>query len=727
MSKVILVSNRLSTSVQQTEDGFEYAQSMGGLATGLSSLHQEKNSLWVGWSGIPREELSDKAAQELESTLQREYKSVAVHLSADEIEAFYLRFCNETVWPLFHYFPTYTEYDNYTWETYRRINERFHKAVVAVADEDDTIWVHDYHLMMLPAMLRASLPQARIGFFLHIPFPSYEVFRLLPWRHEILDGVLGADLIGFHTYDYARHFLSAVRRIVGAEHDLGNIKHDNRIIKVDAFPMGIDYQKYSEATDLPEVQNHLAKISDELGDRRLMLSVDRLDYTKGIPLRLKAYHRFLEKHPEYREKVVLVLIAAPSRTQVPQYAELKREIDELVGTTNGAFGRVGWSPIWYFFRPAPFEELSAFYAKAEVLLVTPLRDGMNLISKEYIAARRDRKGVVILSETAGSSRELAETLIVNPNDIDSIADAIDTALTLPEKTQIERNERLHKRIARYDIHYWAHDFIEKLNAVAETLNSLRMKKLTTALRGDILRHFAQASSRLLFMDLDGTLTVQGEETSILDHDTRNALRVLAEHDGSEVVIVSGRQKSDLEDRISDLPVNIVAGHGIWLRNSAGEWHTEENVSAEWKNVIRPMLDLYRDRTPGSRVEEHEFSLLWYFDKAQPELAAIRLNELRDALLDLTANHELAILESSRYLEIKSANASKGRAASHWYHRRDWDFVMALGDDWTDEDMFMMLGPKDYSVKVGVDISNAKYFIDSVKDVQSLVRELAKEA
>lgn len=727
MGKIVLVSNRLSTSVTQTEDGFSYSQSMGGLATGLSSLHQQEESLWVGWSGIPREDLSDEGAKEIETTLRQEYKSVAIHLSGEEIEAFYLRFCNNTVWPLFHYFPTYTEYDNYTWETYRRINERFHEAVVAVAEEDDTIWVHDYHLMMLPAMLRKSLPQARIGFFLHIPFPSYEIFRLLPWRQALLEGMLGADLIGFHTYDYARHFLSATRRIVGAEHDLGNIKHDNRIIRVDAFPMGIDYQKYAESTDLPEVQTYLEKLNEEVGDRRLMLSVDRLDYTKGIPLRIRAYHQFLDNHPEYREKVVLVLIAAPSRTEVPQYAELKREIDELVSTTNGEFGTLGWNPIWYYFRPAPFEHLSAFYAKAEVLLVTPLRDGMNLISKEYIAARRDRLGVVVLSETAGSSRELAETLIVNPNNIEGIAAAIHEALNLSEETQRERNERLHKRLARYDIHYWARDFIDKLHNVADSLEGLRMKKLTAAPKRDIAEHFAAASSRLLFIDFDGTLTDSGEVGGLLDDDTREALRRLAEHPETDVVIVSGRQRDDLERRFANMKVNIIAGHGIWRRDREGQWHLEEAVSKEWKDVIRPMLDLFQDRTPGSRVEEHEFSLLWYFDKAQPELAAIRLNELRDALLDLTANHEISILESSRYLEIKSATASKGRAASHWYHLKEWDFVMALGDDWTDEDIFAMLDEKAYSVKVGVDISSAKYFLDSVQDVRLLVRELSDKA
>jgi trehalose 6-phosphate synthase/phosphatase len=412
---------------------------------------------------------------------------------------------------------------------------------------------------------------------------------------------------------------------------------------------------------------------------------------------------------------------------VPQYAELKREIDELVSTTNGAFGTLGWNPIWYYFRPAPFEHLSAFYAKADVLLVTPLRDGMNLISKEYIAARRDRKGVVVLSETAGSSRELGETLIVNPNDIESIADAIYEALNLPEDVQQERNERLHKRLARYDIHYWAQDFIDKLNNVAQLLKGLRMKKLTASVRKEIAEHFTSASSRLLFIDFDGTLTSRGEEGRLLDEETRSALSKLAEHPDTEVVIVSGRQRADLEKRFEDMSVNIIAGHGIWRRDRKGQWHLEENVSSEWKDVIRPMFDLFQDRTPGSRVEEHEYSLMWYFDKAQPELAAIRLNELRDALLDLTANHELSVLESSRSLEIKSATASKGRAASHWYHLKDWDFVIALGDDWTDEEIFSMLDDSAYSVKVGVEISSAKFFLDSVRDVRDLVVGLSDKA
>ena len=434
----------MSTSVSRSPDGFEFKQSMGGLATGLKSMHEREGSLWVGWSGLAADDLSAEESQRIAATLKKDHKSVAVDLSSEDLELFYYGFCNRTIWPLFHYFPTITEYENEAWDAYERVNRKFFDRVMEVADEQDYIWVHDYHLMLLPQMLKEALPHSHIGFFLHIPFPSYEIFRLLPWRTELLRGLLGADLVGFHTYDYARHFLSSVRRILAAEHHMAQVRFDNRMIKVDAFPMGIDYEKYSTAAELPEVQKERDRVKQEVTTPKLVLSVDRLDYSKGIPLRLRAFHRFLERYPEYREQVTLMLIVAPSRTEVPQYRELKREIDELTSIINGDFGTIGWNPVWYYFRPSPFHQLSAIYAESDLLLVTPLRDGMNLISKEYLAARSDRLGVVVLSETAGSARELGEALTVNPNNIDEIADAIKEGTRAPrEPPDREKRQDAH--------------------------------------------------------------------------------------------------------------------------------------------------------------------------------------------------------------------------------------------------------------------------------------------
>jgi trehalose 6-phosphate synthase/phosphatase len=714
----------MSTSVARSEDGFEFKQSMGGLATGLKSMHEREGSLWVGWSGMASDELTAEEATQIGETLRRDHKSVAVDLSSTELDLFYYGFCNRTVWPLFHYFPTYTEYENETWAAYERVNRKFADRVMEVAEDGDYIWVHDYHLMLLPQMLKEALPQSRIGFFLHIPFPSYEVFRLLPWRTPLLRGLLGADLVGFHTYDYARHFLSSVRRILGAEHHMAQVRFDNRMIKVDAFPMGIDYEKYSTAVELPEVQSERERVRNEVTTPKLVLSVDRLDYSKGIPLRLKAFHRFLERYPEYREQVTLMLIVAPSRTEVPQYRELKREIDELASIINGDFGTIGWNPVWYYFRPSPFHQLSAIYAESDLLLVTPLRDGMNLISKEYLAARSDRLGVVVLSETAGSARELGEALTVNPNNIDEIADAIKDGLELPEDRQLEKNERMHMRLKRYDIHYWARDFMNKLEGIAEVQSSLRVKRLSDATRGRLLDHYRDSEKRLILLDYDGTLIAYGESPGVLDDPTKDAVRRLASDERNQVVVISGRQKDFLDRTLGDIPVSIVAGHGVWLKEAHGSWELMEQVTPGWKDAIRPVCELYRDRTPGSAVEENDYSIVWHYRRAEPELAAVRLSELKDALLSLISNLDLSLLEGNKMIEIKNSDVSKGRAASRWLARGDWDFVLAVGDDWTDEDIFSMLTEDHYSIKVGVDISSAKYFLESPDRVRGLVQQLA---
>lgn len=725
MSKIILVSNRLSTSVSLNAGGnVQFSESMGGLATGLASMHQQENSVWVGWSGVPEEQLTEEQGLYIDQTLKDDFKSLRVPLTNDELERFYSGFCNDTVWPLFHYFPTFAQYTNDTWQAYRAVNEKFHRKVMEIAEAGDTIWVHDYQLMLLPNLLKEDLQESQIGFFLHIPFPSYEVFRLMPWREEILRGLLGADLVGFHTYDYARHFLSSIRRILGAEHSMGNVKFRNRMIKVDAFPMGIDYQKYADAAAKPEIQEEIEKVRYEIGSRRIILSVDRLDYSKGIPLRIKAFHSFLENHPEYHERVQLILVAAPSRMHVPHYIELKREIDELVSTTNGAFGTIGWNPIQYFFRPMPFPQLSALYTQSDVLLVTPLRDGMNLISKEFIAARRDRKGVLVLSETAGSARELGEAISVNPNNIDQIAEAIKDALEMPVAEQQEKNERMHRRLRRYDIHYWAQDFVEKLDAASALQSSLSVKKLSADVKKGLTDRYNAASRRLILVDYDGTLISYGEVAGVPDEATMKSLRNLAENEKNEVVIISGRQKDFLENRLKDLPVGIIAGHGIWIRETDGHWEKTEQVTADWKEIIQPVLELYRDRTPGSAITVNEYSLVWHYERAQPELAALRLSELKDALLSLTSNLDLSILEGNKLLEIKNSNVSKGRAAAQWYQRHEWDFVVAIGDDWTDEDIFRMLDSQHYSIKVGLDVSSADFFLESVEQVRAFIRELA---
>ncbi|MFW5752348.1 MAG: bifunctional alpha,alpha-trehalose-phosphate synthase (UDP-forming)/trehalose-phosphatase, partial [bacterium] len=471
MGKVIIVSNRLPVSISKKGTEIIVQPSMGGLATGMKSFYKSYESIWIGWPGLVLNRTNKKERDEITGKLKEE-KCAPVFLSQKQINQYYLGFSNKTVWPLFHYFPQYTVYQENLWDTYRKVNQIFADEIMKFASEDDIIWIHDYHLLLLPEMVRKKMPGVTIGFFLHIPFPSFEIFRLLPWRKEILKGILGADLVGYHTYDYQRHFISSVRRIFGKEVVFNQIMHGRRKVKVDAFPMGIDYNKFqAEAKSRAELpfskmskfQQAMKRFRNQDKEKRVILSIDRLDYSKGIPNRLEAYEHFLEKNPKYREKVILIIVAVPSRTNVEHYQLLKKNVDELVGRINGRFGTINWVPIWYHYRGFQFERLTELYNQADIGLLTPIRDGMNLIAKEYIACKTDNEGVLILSEMAGASKELGEALIVNPNDNKEIANAILEAIKMPRKEQIRRNQVMQKRLERYNVESWAQDFMHNLN------------------------------------------------------------------------------------------------------------------------------------------------------------------------------------------------------------------------------------------------------------------------
>jgi len=726
MERMLIVSNRLPIHAVKREGTFRFQPSVGGLVTGLGSIYKSRPSMWIGWSGVPRERLGTQK-REFMARLESE-RCYPVFLSRDEVERFYHGFSNRTVWPLFHYFPLYTTYNKNWWESYKRVNKMFCDTVCAVARPGDIIWVHDYHLMLLPRFIREKLPNAAVGFFLHIPFPSSELFRLLPWREEILEGLLGADLVGFHTHDYVHHFLNSVRRVLGHESTLGQITCDNRIVRADTFPMGIDYRRFSEAVRNPEVEKAIRRIRKRMEHHKIILSIDRLDYTKGILRRLEVFDLFLERNPKYRGKVTLIQIAVPSRTGVETYMMLKKGVDELVGRINGKHGTIGWVPVWYLYRSIPFYTLVALYHLADVALVTPIRDGMNLIAKEFLAAKTDRIGVLILSEMAGAANELGEAIIVNPNNKEEVAKSLKEALEMSEDEQIGRNWTMQMRLRRYDVTRWAHDFMDTLSSIKKVQAELRGKNLGDGMKMKVLRQYRRARKRLLLLDYDGTLIQFGEkpEKAKPDDELLDTLQALVRISKNEVVIISGRDKDTLEKWFNILNVGLMAEHGVWLKEKKGSWEMLEPLRNDWKEDIRPILELYVDRTPGSFIEEKEFSLVWHYRKADLELATIRARELKDALLQLTANLNLGILEGSRVIEVKNAGINKGHGAVHWLSKKRWDFIVAVGDDWTDEDTFSVLPESAYSIKVGPGTSRARFTVDSVTRVRSLLKEFVGE-
>lgn len=723
MAKTIFVSNRLATTAKLSPEGdLSFNRSVGGLATGLSSIHEQEESLWIGWSGVTSDETSEELRSEIGDTLLKEYKSVAVDISSEELELFYAGFCNRTIWPLFHYFTTFVDYNERTWQAYEAVNEKFFHKVSSFAEDGDLIWVHDYQLMLLPRLIKERFPNSPVGFFLHIPFPSYEVFRHLPWRNEILNGLLGSDLIGFHTYDYARHFLSSIRRLLGYEHRLGNITLEDRVASVDVFPMGIDFDKYNDSSLQPAVQKHYQQVSDELAGQKMILSVDRLDYSKGILARLHGFRRFLQEHPDYQEQVTMVLIVSPSRENVDEYQYLKREIDELIGEINGSYQQMGWTPIWYFYRTRPFDELTALYQRANLLLVTALRDGMNLIAKEYIAAKRDETGIVVLSETAGAAREMSEALIINPFDEEGIASAIKEGLEMPEEEQKERNRRIRRRLSRYNVEYWAKDFVAKLQKVHQMQQAHFARHLSKDRQKELVEKYAGAKRRLIFLDYDGTIRrfTRRPSDAVPDEQLVDMLERLAADEKNEVVVISGRDKEILDSWLGSVNVSIAAGHGIWIRRAGGEWSLLEEVNDDWKATIQPVIEFFVDRTPGSVMEEKHYSLAWHYRNAEPELASVRLSELKDAILSFTSNLDLTLMEGNNVIEIKPSAFDKGRAVLRWLAKKEWDFVLAAGDDHTDEYMFEALNDRGTTVKVGVGMSAADYYVESVGDIRGLM-------
>ena len=735
MSKIHIVSNRLPVSIERNEDDLKLTPSVGGLATGMRSIYKEFGGRWIGWSGIESDDLSEDDVKKIDKKLEEE-SCLAVQLTKEEINLYYEGFSNNVIWPLFHYFAQFIEYNNNYWEAYKVVNQKFADKAMETLEDDDTIWIHDYQLLLVPAMIKEKKPGVTIGFFLHIPFPSFEVFRTLPWRKELIQGMLGADLIGFHTYDYERHFFSSVRRLLGYETSFNQIHLEDRIVIADAFPMGIDYKKFSEkATELfQKTQKEKSELHRELEkyflvspERKLILSIDRLDYSKGIPNRLRSFEIFLERHPEFRNKVTLIMLVVPSRAEVERYKSLKSEVDELVGRINGRFGGVNYTPIWYLYRSLPFDNLIELYGLADVALVTPVRDGMNLVAKEYVASRVNQTGVMIISEMAGVSKEMGEAILINPNNEPEIADAIYQALTMPIQEQRDRMSLLQKRIARYDVFKWAGEFIKALRKVEGIQQNFLAKLITPSVRKEIVDQFSKAKKRALFLDYDGTLVdfKNDPKTAKPDEALHTLLTNLEKDERNTITIISGRDPDTLESWLGKHKVNLICEHGVWLKNLNEDWQMIETINSDWKPLIRPIIETYVDRTPGSFIEEKNYSLVWHFRQSEPEQGELRAKELKDELRNLIANHNLEIMEGNKVIEVKSGGINKGIAANRFLKDQEFDCILAVGDDWTDEYMFRELPEGAITIKVGLKNSAANYKVESVSSVRSLLKTLAE--
>ncbi len=461
MGRLIIVSNRLPITVTGSGDGIEVSPSAGGLATGLGAVHAGSESLWTGWSGLDAN-ASPVARRSLQTQLTSR-RLVEVPLSSDEVSVYYEHIANGVLWPIFH--DQLEKLPNLIngWDTYESVNARYAEMIAACARPGDTVWIHDFHLMRVPALLRERMPNVRVGFFLHIPFPNPEIFFALPRRQWLVEGMLGADLIGFHTRRYRGHFTAALRRLLGIEMKGDLVEYAGRRVKLGIFPMGVDSALFAARASDRKVAMETKRLTTDPGIR-MLVGIDRLDYSKGLEKRLLAVERLLSTHPEWRERIRFVQVAVPSREGLAAYRSVRRNVEELVGRINGRFGTHRWTPIRYINRSVNDTVLSALYRAADVLLVTPLRDGMNLVAKEFVATRTDEDGVLVLSEFAGAADELTRAVIVNPYDVDGLAESLHLALTMPAPERRERMRALRAHVMPNDVAKWSTSFLEQLAA-----------------------------------------------------------------------------------------------------------------------------------------------------------------------------------------------------------------------------------------------------------------------
>lgn len=718
-----IISNRLPLKVSKTENEYLYERSEGGLATGLGSLQDFEEKEWIGWPGIFSDDEREKA--EIRASLLH-HSFHPVFLSEDQIRNYYEGYSNSMIWPLCHYFYTYVQYETKFWESYQEVNQLFCDEAVKVLKPGDMVWVQDYQLMLLPAMLRERIEGISIGYFHHIPFPSYELFRVLPERAKILKGLLGADLIGFHTHDYMRHFISAAYRVLGLDSDLDEIQFNDRVVHVDAFPMGINYDLYHDAILDKTVQEMATQFRQNFGNHKLVLSVDRLDYSKGIIHRLKGFAQLLEKHPEYRGEVSLVMVVVPSRDSVDRYADLKTKIDEMIGSLNGHYSSLDWSPVHYFYRGFPFEELMALYHIANFALVTPVRDGMNLVAKEYVAVKRDEPGMLILSEMAGAAAELREAIIINPNNIDEIEEALLEAMKMPDEEKKSRMEKMRKTLSKQTVNKWAHDFTTELDAIKGKNKLLQNKKINKDSLLEIKGLYKKAKKRLIILDYDGTLVpiVKTPDLAIPNKKLIETLKLLATDKQNRVVISSGRDSDFLDKWFSELDLDLASEHGAFFKEH-GKW--QENVRTKFP-VDEEILDILQkttDKTPGSRIEMKKNSIVWHYRNCDKWLAELREKQLINALMTPCSRLNLQIMRGNKVIEVKTIGVDKGIEATRLMGTDNYDFVMVMGDDVTDEDMFHVMPNEAITIKVGSISDHARFSLmqeNTVKFLSSLMSE-----
>lgn len=723
---MIIVSNRLPISVKKINGKLEFDRSIGGLATGLASYTKNPRNKWIGWPGITAEDLTAAEREKINAELAK-HNCYAVFLSRKDVEEFYNGYSNEVLWPSFHNIAVPKDKRDRHWNAYLRVNQLFTDVALGLTQPQSTVWIHDYHLLLVPELIRKERPYDIIGFFLHTPFPEINRFKHLPHAKRLTLGLLGADLVGFHTQPYVKNFLDACEEFRLGDTSNEQVILKERIVRVSNFPLGIDYEKYSEAHRSQEVQRYIQRLKGKYGAYKIILAFDRLDPSKGFLERLKAYEEFLRLNPRLHGKVKMIMIGAPSRTEIEAYKKLKRDIDKLVAKINTTYEKPGWQPVDFIYKTVPFEEVTAFYHIADVAFIAPLRDGMNLMAKEYIAAKANKKGVLILSETAGAAQELTKALLVNPKKPATMVEALSRALTMDVRELQQRLGDMQQHLAQNTVDIWKRTFASALQA-----SPIGIQPVTWRLKDrhydELLQHFAASERPAIILDYDGVLSPFFDKPSDAKPTAAllKLLAKLAKRVRNNVIIISGRGRAELDEWLGKLPITLAAEHGAAIRPVGKKWQGEPILTSSWKQILLPSLEKYAAKTPGAFVEQKEASLVWHYRQSPPYYAQKNIAILKRVLRPALKAYGLALYSGNMILEVRSLNnANKGKAAKEWLYGTE-DFILCIGDDYTDEDMFAVMPDHAFTVKVGRGKTMARYRLDSPAEVSELLKDLEKQ-
>nr|GMD21729.1 probable alpha,alpha-trehalose-phosphate synthase [UDP-forming] 9 [Ipomoea batatas] len=777
----IVVSNMLPLHAQRDKGTSKWCFSLDKDSLLLQLKDGFSPETEVIYVGCLKADIEPSEQEEVAQRLLDDFNCVPTFLPPDVQKIFYYGFCKQYLWPLFHYMlpmcPDHGDrYDRQLWQAYVSANKLFADKVMEVVNpEDDYIWVHDYHLMVLPTFLRKRYHRVKLGFFLHSPFPSSEIYRTLPVRDEILKGLLNCDLIGFHTFDYARHFLSCCSRMLGLDYESkrGHIGLDyfGRTVYIKILPVGIHMGRLESVLNQPSTFDKVKEIQEQFKGKKVILGVDDMDIFKGISLKLLAFEQLLQQHQDLQGKLVLVQIVNPARSSGKDVQEAKRETYSTAKRINELYGHPSYEPVILIDHPAARYEKTAYYAVAECCIVNAVRDGMNLVPYKYIVCRQGSPGMdeamgikagsprtsmLVVSEFIGCSPSLSGAIRVNPWDIEAVAEALNVAITMSDSEKQLRHEKHYRYVSSHDVAYWARSFMQDLERACKDHYSkrcwgiglglgFRVISLSPSFRklsnDHIVSSYKRTNRRAIFLDYDGTIVPQSSIVKSPSAEVIHFLNALSNDPKNTVFIVSGRGRSSLCEWLEPCErLGLAAEHGYFIRwNKSSDWECM-TADTEWKQIVEPVMKQYTDATDGSSIETKESALVWHHQDADPDFGSCQAKELLDHLENVLANEPAVVKRGQQIVEVKPQGVTKGLAAEKVLlmmvnEGRPPDFVMCIGDDRSDEDMFegiikMVSGlsistaPEMFACTVGRKPSRARYYLDDTADVVRLLQGLA---